>query len=149
MRKLMRVSLIALTPFFCTISCKKKDSKQEPAQEPEPLCEGDTILSRLQLVFSAGQPVSLNPQVAVHLFAQIPNRSDGPDFTFVNKDVTLSELPYSMEWEELPELAVGQPLISDEWKAEVKSGAWVVQKEVVRSDCKQLTWTIDLVEAVP
>jgi hypothetical protein len=131
------------------MSCKKKDSKPDPAQENELACEGDTILPRLQLVFSAAQPTPLNPQVVVHLFAQIPNRSDGPNFTFVNKDVLLTELPTSMEWEELPELAVGQALVLDEWKVEIKTGAFTLQKQTVRSDCQKLTWSIDLIEAVP
>lgn len=37
----------------------------------------------------------------------------------------------------------------DEWKAEIQSGAFALQKQIVRSDCKLLTWTIDLIEALP
>lgn len=149
MRSLTCSSAIVLMLFSTLAACKKKESNPDAGTDEQESCNGETILPRLQVVFSAKQPMPLSPQLVVHLFAQIPNRSDGPDLTLVNKDITLTELPSSFEWEELPELAVGQPLVMGDWNVEVKPGAFAVQRHSVISNCKQLTWTIDLAEAGP
>jgi hypothetical protein len=148
MQSFLRICAFLLIPLTSAVACKKKESDPDPVPVDEQLCQGDTILQQLQVVFAAGQPMALNPPLVVHLNARIPNRSDGPDFTVVNQDVTLTELPSSLPWDPLPELAVGQVLNPQDWSVQVKSGGLAIQKQIVRSDCKQLTWSIDLVEAV-